>query len=54
MLRSGTSPQVTRKFENKALRITPLEDGIPVHNAFFERDFIFCRPPLGGTVLKVK
>ncbi len=27
------------EFENKALRVILLEDGITVHNAFFDRDF---------------
>ena len=27
------------EFENKALRVILLEDGMTVHNAFFDRDF---------------
>jgi hypothetical protein len=27
------------EFENKALRVILLEDGVTVHNAFFDRDF---------------
>lgn len=26
-------------FENRALRVTLLEDGLTVHNAFFDRDY---------------
>jgi hypothetical protein len=32
------------EFENKVLRVIPLEDGVPVHNAFFDRDFTEERP----------
>jgi hypothetical protein len=27
------------EFENKVLRVIVLEDGLTVHNAFFDRDF---------------
>ena len=32
------------EFENKALRVIVLEDGVTVHNAFFDRDFTEERP----------
>jgi len=28
-----------KEFENRALRVIVLEDGVTVHNAFFDRDF---------------
>ncbi len=32
------------EFENKVLRVILLEDGLTVHNAFFDRDFTEERP----------
>lgn len=28
-----------KEFENRSLRVILLEDGVTVHNAFFDRDF---------------